>query len=136
MEIKTDGICTLLQVFDMNASIFFYCNVLGFELYQSAGPEEDKGWVWLKKGNIELMLNTAYETSDRPLQPDPSRVAVHSDTCIYIGCLNIDQAYDYLLSKGIQLSPPTITHYGMKQMYLLDPDGYSLCFQWSVTPDV
>jgi len=25
----------------------------------------------------------------------------------------------------------TVAPYGMKQMYLADPDGYGICFQWT-----
>lgn len=132
MEIITDGSCALIQVFDMNVSLDFYCNILGFELHRKAGPDQDTGWAWLKKGNIELMLNTAYETPFRPPVPDPARMAAHHDTCIYMGCLNIEETYHYLISRGISLNPPATTHYGMKQLYLQDPDGYHLCFQWSV----
>ena len=32
--------------------------------------------------------------------------------------------------KGIDVQEPTIAHYGMKQLYVSDPDGYLLCFQW------
>ena len=33
-------------------------------------------------------------------------------------------------SKGIALDAPQVAHYGMKQLYLKDPDGYTICFQW------
>ncbi|MGN6495145.1 MAG: VOC family protein [Agriterribacter sp.] len=124
--------CTLLQVFDMNTSLKFYCDVLGFVVYQKGGPENDIGWVWLKRGNIHLMLNTAYETADRPPAPDTARMAAHDDTCIYFSCPEVDEYYEYLLAKGVSINKPAIAPYGMKQMYLHDPDGYHLCFQWKV----
>ncbi|HUP49498.1 MAG TPA: transposase [Thermoanaerobaculia bacterium] len=33
-------------------------------------------------------------------------------------------------AKGLPVEAPMVTHYGMKQLYLRDPDGYNLCFQW------
>ena len=130
MEIDVQGLCPLLQVFDMKISLDFYCNTLGFTLHASAGPANDMGWAWLKWNDAELMLNTAYETAVRPPAADPARLAAHDDTCIYIGCPDVDEAYSYLLSKGLKINPPQVTHYGMKQLYLHDPDGYNLCFQW------
>jgi hypothetical protein len=28
------------------------------------------------------------------------------------------------------VQPPKVAWYGMKQLYLRDPDGYLICFQW------
>jgi hypothetical protein len=28
---------------------------------------------------------------------------------------------------------PKVAPYGMKQLYVRDPDGYNLCFQWPAT---
>jgi len=36
----------------------------------------------------------------------------------------------HLRSRGIAVNEPKIAHYGMKQLYVSDPDGYNLCFQW------
>ena len=62
--------------------------------------------------------------------PEQSRVAAHADTCLYFGCPDVDGAYRYLRGKGIDVQEPTVAHYGMKQLYVSDPDGYLLCFQW------
>ncbi len=114
----------------MNVSLKFYCEVLGFNIHQSAGKEDNLDWVWLKWNNADLMLNTAYETPYRPERPESTRVAAHDDTILYFGCSDVDEAYKIFLSKGLTLNPPTIAPYGMKQIYLHDPDGYGLCFQW------
>jgi glyoxylase I family protein len=124
-------LCPLLEVFDMNMSLKFYCEVLGFTIHESAGDKDNLDWVWLKWKSIDLMLNTAYETPYRPERPDVARVAAHHDATLYFGCPNVDEAYQILLAKGLKLDPPTIAPYGMKQLYLLDPDGYNLCFQWT-----
>jgi glyoxylase I family protein len=42
-------------------------------------------------------------------------------------------AYDYLRACGVAAKEPSVAPYGMKQPYLTDPDGYSLCFQWPST---
>lgn len=128
MEIQY--LCPLLQVFDMHRSLKFYCEILGFTIHESAGEKQNIGWVWLKWNNTDLMLNTAYETPFRPEHEDAARVAAHEDTTLYFGCPNIDDAYQQLIAKGISLHPPTLAPYGMKQLYLHDPDGYTLCFQW------
>lgn len=46
----------------MPVAIGFYRDVLGFEVVQASGKGDDVDWVLLKLNNIELMLNTAYES--------------------------------------------------------------------------
>jgi glyoxylase I family protein len=131
MAIEVRGLAPLLQVFDMPASITFYRDVLGFRIVGSDGktvPNND--WVLLELDGTQLMLNTAYEADSRPQSPDRVRIASHDDTCIYFGCPDVDAAYLYLREKGIELKPPKVAPYGMKQLYLHDPDGFGLCFQW------
>ncbi|MDQ6633892.1 MAG: VOC family protein [Gemmatimonadota bacterium] len=137
MALQLRGICPLLQVFDMPASLAFYRDVLGFELVQaSPAAEKPTGdrfeWVWLRCTDTELMLNTAYDPDDvRPPAPEPARVAAHQDTILYIGCPDVDGAYQHLRAAGIAAAAPTVTHYGMKQLSVKDPDGFTLCFQWT-----
>ena len=133
MPIDLHGLCPLVQVYDMPTSLRFYRDVLGFEVFSTSPPRspDDCDWVWLKLNDAELMLNTAYEHDSRPPVPDPARIAAHDDTCLYISCPDVDLAYRQLLAKGLNLKEPKVAPYGMKQLYLKDPDGYGLCFQWT-----
>lgn len=130
MTISVRGMIPLVQVFDMPASLRFYCDQLGFELVQSAGPPGDMGWAMLRLGGVDLMLNTQYEASDRPPAPDPKRFAAHSDTALYFGCPDVDAAYEHLRAQGLPVKPPYITGYGFKAVDVTDPDGYHLSFHW------
>jgi catechol 2,3-dioxygenase-like lactoylglutathione lyase family enzyme len=132
MAIDIRGMTPLLQVFDMPTSVQFYCEVLGFELVTTSQPGPRFHWALLQWQGIELMLNTAYEDEHRPPTPDPARVAAHGDTILYFGAPDVDSAYAHLRAKGIDVKEPKIAFYGMKQLYLKDPDGYGLCFQWAV----
>ena len=121
----------LIIASDLERTKNFYCDVLGFEVVMNDGkPVPDNDWVCLEHGGVHVMLNTAYEREHRPAAPDPKRLAAHHDTCLYFGCPDTDAAYDYLRGKGINLKPPAVAPYGMKQLYLTDPDNYNLCFQW------
>ena len=133
MAIEMRSLCPLIQVYDMPTAIRFYRDVLGFEIFSTSPPRgaDDFDWCWLKRGGAELMLNTAYESDARPHAPDPVRRAGHDDVCLYIGCPDVDAAYDELRAKRLDVKKPKVAHYGMKQLYLKDPDGYVICFQWS-----
>jgi glyoxylase I family protein len=134
MAIDIRGMAPLLQVFDMPTSIKFYRDVLGFEVVTTSNPRgEPFDWALLRLNGVELMLNTAYEEDARPPAPDPARIAAHDDTCLYFGCPDVDAAYAHLRACDIAAKEPKIAPYGMKQLYLSDPDGYNLCFQWAAS---
>jgi catechol 2,3-dioxygenase-like lactoylglutathione lyase family enzyme len=133
MALDVRGLTPLLQVYDMPASVRFYRDVLGFRVVTTSPVlgQDRFHWALLRLGDAELMLNTAYEFDhDRPPEPDLARTAAHADTGLFFGCPDVDQAFLELRSKGVAVKEPVITKYGMKQMYVRDPDGYALCFQW------
>jgi len=135
MGIRIRGLCPLLQVFDMPASIGFYRDVLGFEVVQTSASGEHFDWALLRHGAAELMLNTAYEGDVCPPAPDPARVAAHDDTALFIGCPDVDAACLHLRAHGVDASEPRTQAYGMRQIYAHDPDGYVVCLQWPAQPE-
>ena len=136
MGVELSGCCPLLQVFDMPTAVTFYCEVLGFEVVSHSGNpgsmSREFGWCLLKRKGTELMLNTAYDEGERPERSDPARVAAHGDTCIYFGWEDLDGLYAELRAKGAKAREPKVAPYGMKQLYVTDPDGFGLCFQWPI----
>jgi uncharacterized glyoxalase superfamily protein PhnB len=88
--------------------------------------------VLLELNGSELMLNTAYEEDERPDSPDPVRKEVHKDVSLFFDCTDVDEAYEALVRKGLVVKQPVLRDYGMKQLYLYDPDGYEICLQHPV----
>ena len=134
MAIDVRGVCPLLGVYDMPTAVRFYRDKLGFELVSTSpalGGEDRFHWCLLRLGDAEVMLNTAYEfDEERPSREKHARERGHGDTCLYFGCPDVDAAYEELRAKGVDVKEPKVAPYGMKQMYLSDPDGFGLCFQW------
>ena len=130
MPIEVKGLVPLLQVYDMPRAVAFYRDRLGFELVRGGADGDRFDWGLLRLGSAWLMLNTAYDPDDeRPATPDPARQAAHGDTGLFFECQDVDAAYAHLRAQGIEVSAPTVALYGMKQLYVTDPDGYELCFQ-------
>ena len=128
--IKTTGMAPLIQVFDMKASVAFYCDKLGFTLVRRSQEGEDHfDWCMLENGGSHLMLNTRYERHERPSRPDPQRVAHHDDATFNFRCVDVEAAYHALLAKGVAVEPPKKMHYGAKEIWVKDPDGFSINFQ-------
>ncbi|HLH03789.1 MAG TPA: VOC family protein [Bryobacteraceae bacterium] len=130
MKTEFFGVAPLLQVFDMPIALRFYRDVLGFAVLHQSQEGDDADWCHLSRGGTEIMLNTMYERENRPSQPDIARSAAHSDTGLFFACRDLDGAYQHLRSHGIDLQPPRVAPYGMRQLWFRDPDGYGLCFQW------
>jgi catechol 2,3-dioxygenase-like lactoylglutathione lyase family enzyme len=72
------GLTPLIGVFDMPKSLAFYRDLIGFEVV-SASPEVEtregrfSHWMWLRFGAADLMLNTQYDSNERPERPPPTR---------------------------------------------------------------
>ena len=137
MAFDIRGVCPYFEVYDMPASLRFYIDQLGFTLVEHAphrGGDDPYRyhWCWLRLGEADLMLNTAYEFDEkRPTREEHLRQRGHRDTCLYFGCPDVDAAYAELTARGVVIDrPPRVAPYGMKQMYFKDPDGFGLCFQW------
>src|SRR5215467_11451988 len=129
MAIKVRGMTPLIQVFNMGRALAFYCDILGFELVSDSGKGDASSWVWLRLDHSDLMLNDQYEPGHVPPAPPAERTRWHKDTCLYFDCPDPDASYEHLKESGISCDPPKVAPYGMKQLYVRDPDGYGLCFQ-------
>ncbi len=123
MPITLTGVSPLFEIFDLPASIAFYCDILGFEMVNSAPC-----WCMLRLGDVTLMLNTAYDEGERPPVPEPRRVRGHSDAALYLNTPDPDAVYALLRARGWKVDAPQDMRYGMRQVNTRDPDGFLLCF--------
>ena len=125
------GLTPLIQVFDMTTSLAFYRDLLGFTVVSSS-PEVETAegrfshWMWLRSGNVDIMLNTKYDSNERPAHPPKQPPP---DVAFYIHCSDIDLAYRELTARGLKAPPPQVARYGNKHFDVVDPDGYSVIFQ-------
>ena len=131
MSFSPLGLTPLIGVFDMPKALAFYRDLLGFSVV-SASPEVETAegrfshWMWLRFGKAEIMLNTQYDSNERPLQP-PDTGPKHA--VFYIGCADIDLAYQELTDRGLKAERPKMAPYGLKVFSVKDPDGYTIVFQ-------
>ena len=127
----------LLQVFDMPRAVAFYRDKLGFAIVEhSPEIETPEGrlfhWCRLRRDGVELMLNTAYDTGERPAERDEALWTGHGHTMLFVDCTELDALRDDLRVRGLDIAPPQVAYYGMRQIEVTDPDGYGLCFQSGV----
>ncbi len=125
------GLTPLIGVFDMPTALAFYRDVLGFTVV-SASPEVETAegwfshWMWLRYGAADMMLNTQYDSNERPtVAPEKSS----KNTAFYISCSDREIAYQELTGRGLRAEPPKMAPYGLKLFSTEDPDGYTIVFQ-------
>ena len=113
----------LLFVQDVDRSLGFYRDQLGFALARRADDASGKlFWCRLERGGASIMLQQA-DAEDGPAEGRGRGVA------FYFICDDADAMHAELNSRGMQLDRPTIAYYGMKQLFVPEPDGYSICFE-------
>lgn len=112
----------LLTVRDLQRSMAFYTQTLGFEVAGKAEGAEGVFWCRIRRGGACLMLQQQ-ETAASPLSgPAPS-------VEFYFVCDDVDEIFEELCGKELVLEPPSEAYYGMKQLFVPDPDGYAVVFE-------
>jgi uncharacterized glyoxalase superfamily protein PhnB len=117
----------LLIVSDIERSVAFYHDRLGFTLARQATDSKGKiFWCRLERGGCSVMLQQAEEEEDGPAEGRGRGVI------FYFICDDADVMYAELSGRGLRLDPPSVAYYGMKQVFVPEPDGYELCFESEV----
>jgi len=140
VAIEVRDICALLSVYDMPEAVRFYGR-LGFEVVsRSPAYEVIQGiehflWCMLKNGDSTLMLNTEYDTGERPAERPAAREQAFG-AWFYLSCPDVDGAYAQLKAAGVKCdSPKNVFYgsdYGFRAISLRDPDGHGITLQWSL----
>jgi glyoxylase I family protein len=112
----------LLRVTEIERSIAFYRDQLGFDVVGDARSEDRIFWCRLKRGGASIMLQQAC-AEDGPAEGRGRGVG------FFVVCDDADALYDELTSRGLKLKPPTTAYYGMRQVFVPEPDGYEICFE-------
>ncbi len=110
----------LLEVRDIRRSVAFYRVQLGFTLVgRDAESEDDMHWCRLVRDSASIMLQ----------QVDNPAAGAHRGISLYFVCDDADALHAELTSRGLALNPPSHAYYGMKQLYVPEPDGHTICFE-------
>ena len=115
-----------MWVKDIDRSTEFYRG-LGFEVIETWMPEEKILWCCMKFSNAQIMLQQITgDSTESERQPRDTGIE------LYLVTDDVQQLYEKFLVAGYKVSVPTVAFYGMKQIFLHDPDGRTLCFEESV----
>lgn len=113
-----DTVNVRYMVDDVEASIAFYTELLGFELLTNAAP----AFADVERGNLRLLLSGPASSAGRPMAdgatPGPggwNRIHLHVD--------DIDSEVRSLGDRGATFRNEVVSGPGGKQVLLVDPSG-------------
>jgi catechol 2,3-dioxygenase-like lactoylglutathione lyase family enzyme len=115
------------NVTDIEASLHFYVDGLGFALTNQWSPEGRIRWCWLRLGEAAVMLQE-YWRDGRPGGAPAGPLGQGVSTCFI--CADALAIYRDLVSRGVAASRPFVGN-RMWVTSVADPDGYVLYFESS-----
>jgi catechol 2,3-dioxygenase-like lactoylglutathione lyase family enzyme len=113
----------LLNVADIETSLGFWRDLIGFEVTYRFEHEGRLAFASLKSGEVELMLNA------RGGDPAPRQARPHyTETVICLGVPQVHALVRDLRAKGFDAPDPEPQDYGLDEIVVRDPDGYEIAF--------
>jgi lactoylglutathione lyase len=116
------------SVADMEVSMLFYIDGLGFTMTNQWTPRGKIEWCWLQRDAVALMLQ---EPRADKIPPPEKEVKPKSSPSICFQCEDALALYHEFKERGLAVKEPFVGN-GMWVVVLKDPDGYTLDFE-SVT---
>ena len=126
-----------LMVSDMRKSLDFYCGLLDFTLsmgvdsnhqtFTDGALRDDLIFAMLTQGSVEIMLQ--HRISFAEDVPVFTKDSIPGGTfTLYIRGESADELAGRLQGSADIIKGPETAWYGMRELYVRDPDGYVLAF--------
>ncbi|HEX2122237.1 MAG TPA: VOC family protein [Thermoanaerobaculia bacterium] len=119
METNVKLAVPFFMVSNMEASLRYYVDGLGFAMKHKWTPEGKLRWCWLELGDAALMLQ---ELDAVP----PAKLG--EGVSIWFICRDAIAVYREVTARGVAAKRPFVGN-GMWVTSLSDPDGYQLHFE-------
>ncbi len=110
---------------DIEASLRFYVDGLGFRKTIEWTPEGKLQWCWLEHGGAAVMLQEFWKSGHHTNVPT-DRLGVGVSVCFM--CKDALALYREFKSRGIDAKRPFVGN-GLWVTDIVDPDGYRLSFE-------
>ena len=135
MELK--NLAPNFAVQDIEKTVTFYCDVLGFKL-EMAVPEgksrveqelsEGKKYIYamMSRGNVQVMFQRTDSIGEDI--PPLNGMPIGASVSFYIEVEDIETLYQEIKSKAEIVKEPQTAWYGMEEFYIKDCNGYIFGF--------
>jgi lactoylglutathione lyase len=124
-DINVTQVVPFFRVSEMNRSLRFYMDDLGFAMKHKWVVDEQLRWCWLQVGGAARMLQ-AY-TKEGPHASEPSGRLGEGDSLAF-QCPDAVALYREFISRGVEASEPQVGN-SLWVTCLSDPDGYRIDFE-------
>ena len=115
----------LFMVSNMEASLKFYTEGLGFSILNTWTPRGKIEWCWLQREGGPIMLQESRMSANKPyLSGDKPGAGVS----IWFQCRDSLVLYHEFIEKGVDAKEPFVGN-GLWDVKVVDPDGYNLHFE-------
>ncbi len=110
---------------DIEASLRFYIDGLGFKVTKRWDPEGRIRWCWLELDQVALMLQEYWKDGHPGGSPAG---ALGQGVCICFMCTDAISVYHNAKARGLEPATPFVGN-GLWVTSFTDPDGYRLDFE-------
>jgi uncharacterized glyoxalase superfamily protein PhnB len=115
-----------LMTEDVNRTLDFYTDVLGFERLAIVPETGQFDWAMVRRDGVELMFQRRVSLGGEI--PALTDVAIGASQTLYIEVSGLDQLYQQLKEQVEIVFEPLTTFYGAKEFAFKDCNGYVLVF--------
>ena len=126
MTFKINKLTPNLVVADVERSLAFYRDVLGFEVQVTVPDTGPFVFAAVTRGDVEVFLNARdAAVAEYPAFPDRP---VGGTLTLFMEVAGVEAAYAVLESRVTVVMPLEKKWYGTTEFAFLDPDGYVITF--------
>ncbi len=121
---KVTAVVPFLNVVDMERSVRYYVDGLGFAMTRKWIDDGKLRWCWLENGGAALMLQEFWRDGHHTGRPDGK---LGQGVSLNFQCQDALSIYRGVTERRIEASEPFVGN-GLWTFHLLDPDGYRIEF--------
>jgi uncharacterized glyoxalase superfamily protein PhnB len=115
-----------LVVRDVQASVAFYRDVLGFTLAMSVPDQPPYVFAGVQHGPVQIFFNDSAAAAEE--LPDLLNRPIGGTLTLYILVSGIDDLFARVSPRARLVMPMKTQFYGMREFAIADPDGWVITF--------
>ncbi|MCG8331089.1 MAG: VOC family protein [Chitinophagales bacterium] len=130
-SMKLESLTPNIMVNDVNETLDYYTNVLGFNLVDTNPTSGEFEWGYVMLNSVGLMFQE--EKSLKTEYPELKDLEVGGALTLYVRVENINDLFENIKDQVTIVKPMNTTFYGTNEFAIMDVNGFILTF--SETPN-
>lgn len=130
-SMKLESLTPNIMVNDVNETLDYYINVLGFNLVDTNPASGEFEWGYVMLNSVGLMFQE--EKSLKTEYPELKDLKVGGALTLYVRVENINDLFEKIKDQVTVVKPMNTTFYGTNEFAIMDVNGFILTF--SETPN-